>query len=387
MSDGNPFRRLAPGSNPSRFPRRAFNALLDGLADAQQEQFGQSAGTPRASHSSTVVTVRNSSGAPADRFGVLQLGDPLVTAAQNATEFANRITFEGLTPSDAAAPFCVLLEPLPDGEIGRGVLMGAVPCLLDVASESHDYAGPVVGETGRLRTAASGPARVLWVEDAADGEGTAPVLRDAYVMLSGAAGATFSGARVTLTANQSVTGFGGVVSWDEEVYDTDGYHSNVTNPRRLTIPADGWYMMGCTYSLSPFVPNVNGGNVAFQINGVLGINCGFQQIPHTTFGGQAQHSFPGRPTYFTAGDYIELVFALVPSDTYTFLEGESTFWIYKLQGFATTGAASVTAIAAGTTAVSGASSGNVLVNNSGVLGSASLASMLAALGGITVSYP
>lgn len=57
---------------------------------------------------------------------------------------------------------------------------------------------------------------------------------------------TFSGARVYNSAGVTVANTGQtVITWDTEIYDTDAYHSTVTNTGRFTIPADGYYLLTC----------------------------------------------------------------------------------------------------------------------------------------------
>ena len=56
----------------------------------------------------------------------------------------------------------------------------------------------------------------------------------------------FLGAKVTKSANQAITAAGGNedVSFDQEDYDYGGFHDNVTNNERFTIPAGvSWIQM------------------------------------------------------------------------------------------------------------------------------------------------
>jgi hypothetical protein len=54
---------------------------------------------------------------------------------------------------------------------------------------------------------------------------------------SPATGSTYVGASVTKTAAQSTTsGATTLLTWDAETFDTNGFHDNVTNNSRLTIP-------------------------------------------------------------------------------------------------------------------------------------------------------
>lgn len=67
--------------------------------------------------------------------------------------------------------------------------------------------------------------------------------------LGGSAGgggsATFSGALVKKALDQAAADYTTItpIAFDEEVYDTDGYHDNVTNNSRLTIPTTGYYRL------------------------------------------------------------------------------------------------------------------------------------------------
>jgi hypothetical protein len=61
-----------------------------------------------------------------------------------------------------------------------------------------------------------------------------------------ASGSTFSGVSVYKTANQSIANTTAtIVTWDAEDFDTDSYHSNVTNNSRITIPSGktGYYQI------------------------------------------------------------------------------------------------------------------------------------------------
>lgn len=60
---------------------------------------------------------------------------------------------------------------------------------------------------------------------------------------SGRIKGAFSGARVTKAADQTAADYttATVIAWDAEVFDTDGYHDNVTNNSRLTVPSAGYY--------------------------------------------------------------------------------------------------------------------------------------------------
>lgn len=79
---------------------------------------------------------------------------------------------------------------------------------------------------------------------------------------------SFSGVSVKATADQSIANNTEVVlTWDSEVFDTDAYHSNVTNNSRLTVPVGkaGKYQINAQISF-----DVNGTGrraISFRKNG------------------------------------------------------------------------------------------------------------------------
>jgi len=85
------------------------------------------------------------------------------------------------------------------------------------------------------RLAIGSNAQVLTVDTTVDGK---------IKWATPSAGATFVGVQVTKTANTSVGAGANVqIPWDSEEFDTDGFHSNVTNNARLTVPSGlgGYY--------------------------------------------------------------------------------------------------------------------------------------------------
>ena len=95
----------------------------------------------------------------------------------------------------------------------------------------------LVGDTADTvqRLAIGSNAQVLTVDTSIDGK---------IKWATPSAGATFVGVQVTKTANTSVgSGANVQIPWDSEAFDTDGFHDNVTNNARLTVPSGqgGYY--------------------------------------------------------------------------------------------------------------------------------------------------
>jgi len=114
---------------------------------------------------------------------------------------------------------------------------------------------------------------------------------------SAPAAPAFNGAQVKKSVAQS-TGAGGVttITFDQENYDTNSYHDNVTNNSRLTVPTTGYYR---------FTINTGMGNYPVGVNE-------FVQIRLYKNGSQVQASLTQYIASFdaqaTAGDYFEFLY-------------------------------------------------------------------------------
>lgn len=99
-------------------------------------------------------------------------------------------------------------------------------------------------------------------------------------------------------------GFLGACGFDSEHVDTDGYHSNVTNNSRITIPTGkgGLYLFGSKLQ-SP--ANLRDGQASFGVNGVFGLPVWYLC---STFANGAD--FLGQLTVLnvSVADYVEAVF-------------------------------------------------------------------------------
>ena len=116
------------------------------------------------------------------------------------------------------------------------------------------------------------------------------------------AGVTFSGARVSQDSAQSIpNSTSTIINFNTEIIDVDGYHSNVTNNSRLTIPAgkDGFVLLSGKVHMTS---NANGfTEVLLYKNGsLIGSNsykntATYYMSPHITLISSC-----------IAGDYFEL---------------------------------------------------------------------------------
>jgi hypothetical protein len=158
------YNKILPGM-PLEMPARIYNALVD-LAIGQD--FSGRGAPSKLIGQSGIFPVQNTSGFNVDRFGVLGLSEPLILPASNLPHFQERIGFKGVTPANPAhlGKFAILLDPIPDSAIGRGVIAGAAIVQLSVPTGVlGKFADVNDGDTTKILNGDSGTAFVLWAED------------------------------------------------------------------------------------------------------------------------------------------------------------------------------------------------------------------------------
>ena len=161
---GDALRKVKPG-DPLAIPAEAFNAFIDAARDVQSRRLAQRQGAqPAQDPGTTVVLVRNDSGADRDRFDVLGIAGPLISPSDDLDAFKSRVALTGVTPTAAnhTGKFVVLLEPVADGEIGRACIAGVCPAKLGPVGDTDLYADIAAGDPSKLQPAPSGAARILW---------------------------------------------------------------------------------------------------------------------------------------------------------------------------------------------------------------------------------
>ena len=114
---------------------------------------------------------------------------------------------------------------------------------------------------------------------------------------------TFVGCKVTSATNQSIANATAVyINFASETFDTDGFHSNVTNNTRITIPTgkSGYYEI---YGVAVFADATNGRQMWFLKNGAT------PQLAKMIFPAPSGYDigpYLATVEYLTAGDYIEM---------------------------------------------------------------------------------
>lgn len=112
------------------------------------------------------VSVRNDSGSDVDQFGVLKIGDPIITPTVNLQGWKNDPTFIGTTPSttNPRTQFVVMQEPVKADRIGEGLLVGLTQVQVDVVNALHTRADVKNSTLTMLQSNSYGRAEILWKE-------------------------------------------------------------------------------------------------------------------------------------------------------------------------------------------------------------------------------
>lgn len=107
---------------------------------------------------------RNETGATVPKYGILKIGDPVVTPTDNENQWKRVQSFEGETPT-TDCDFAITQESYKStaDALKPCVVSGTSPCTINVTDAAHTHA--VAGTTvDKLVSATSGPAKILWKE-------------------------------------------------------------------------------------------------------------------------------------------------------------------------------------------------------------------------------
>lgn len=160
------FKRVLPG-DALRIPAGTYNAMLDAAEAHRRQQSSVRAGRHEEYRDLDVVLVKNSTGAAVPRFGILGFSLPVITAANNLSEFLNRPALLGEVPlAHHGSRFVITLEPIPSLAIGRAAISGIVPVKVLSQSEPVTHAGIWPGFTDQLASH-TGSTQVLYREPGA----------------------------------------------------------------------------------------------------------------------------------------------------------------------------------------------------------------------------
>ena len=113
-----------------------------------------------------VIDVINITGQLCPCFSVLEIDDPLGRSGNNIDILnyilQHGIIYKGRVPTGGEGRTAVItLNGLRPDEINKAVIMGIVPCAVDVVDVSHRFAKPIAGNTTMLESSGSGNIRLV----------------------------------------------------------------------------------------------------------------------------------------------------------------------------------------------------------------------------------
>ena len=166
-----PDGRIEPGQSvATAMSARTWNRFCDAADIVLRDRYtvnAQAAGAN--SYAANIVFIKNDSNADVGRFGVLGISgvetDP-TASAQAAAQFAERPVLTGTTPTTASysEQFCVTIEPIADGAIGRAAVSGVFACKVNVTDADHQFADVKNNDRTQLESVDCGVCQLLWKE-------------------------------------------------------------------------------------------------------------------------------------------------------------------------------------------------------------------------------
>ncbi len=161
-------KKVHPGE-PWRPAADAHNAFVDAARYVEQLKASGGARTGPDQWQTTILQVKNNSGAALDRFNILGIDDVFPTPTNNLDTFKNVPVLHGVTPTtaDHFGRFAVLLEPAADGAIVAACVSGVCVCQVNVTDENATTADVKDGDAVCLETGGAGSATILWKESGA----------------------------------------------------------------------------------------------------------------------------------------------------------------------------------------------------------------------------
>jgi len=165
MPNSDPFRTRSSG-DALEIPAAAWNSIIEVVRAYRDGKLTGGVNNTVVGSGGTSVLIRNNSGATRERFDILGVSGVAITYTDNGPEFQNRPCLTGVVPTSdhVGGKFVVLSEPLRDGRIGRGVILGVTPGRVQVDDESATFADAEATQAGRLKAGTTGPVRILWKE-------------------------------------------------------------------------------------------------------------------------------------------------------------------------------------------------------------------------------
>jgi len=155
-----PRQHVNPG-DPIRLAAAQINGL-NRLLTPGVGFAGETAGEPPTPY--TWVMAQNNTGSAIDRWGVMAISGMQISpggSSGSTSQFEQLPVVAGSTPSATTTSWCVAVEPIPAGAIGRVAVGGVVQVKVDVADAAHVFA-KCKSSTAELKSTDNGEGVILW---------------------------------------------------------------------------------------------------------------------------------------------------------------------------------------------------------------------------------
>jgi hypothetical protein len=144
---------------------RAWNRAQDAADIVLGEQYGAAAQTGGAGLK-PYSWAYCKAGTNVARWGVLAITGVDITPTSTESDTATRSfqdcpVLTGGTPSATTTAWCVAIEPIESGKIGRVAVSGVVQCKASIGNSSHKFVR-AKASTSELESAWSGEGLILW---------------------------------------------------------------------------------------------------------------------------------------------------------------------------------------------------------------------------------
>ncbi len=149
------------------FSASTHNAFVEAARFASTRKNGGRFQPLEVAERGIVIPVRNDSGSDRNRFDVLAHDGAVFASGDNLPQFKSRPALAGVVPAYPAhyGRFVVLQEPVKSGRLGLAMVTGVTAVQLNLADSDavngHDWADIDDGQAGRLKSDATGAARIL----------------------------------------------------------------------------------------------------------------------------------------------------------------------------------------------------------------------------------
>jgi hypothetical protein len=119
----------------------------------------------------TWVMAKNNTGSAIARWGVLAITGMDITPGSTTSigQFEQLPVVAGGTPSDTTTAWCVAVEPIAAGQIGRVAVGGVVQVKVEVADSAHMFA-KCKASASELKSTDNGEGVILWKQGTGSGQ-------------------------------------------------------------------------------------------------------------------------------------------------------------------------------------------------------------------------